>query len=336
MIWSLLQHPDLDIARLQYNWDGCDWARITEKTRPGLRDALQRHQVPTDVRLHPGYVHLGVPEALVKYAYQYVMTGLPYSCHFMPNIHQSDLRDYTQVNVNSQLLAGLPPGTAFQSSALNQLSQGPISPHEIAAGLQADVRVISQPVPLSYEQEYPDGLANYIQDFQTTDTSYAQPGTEHCASNFQPDSASIQPTFPTEHGNSTRNRQITTENFEPPAYWSFRLLRESFVQSAGQASIPPYFNSDEQVEYSYCQSTKEYPCKAQDGRAESLQSLCQQPFATSSVDYYARVVPQLEAGTSAAGQRLDEWQTGTRPTRRSDFRPMSAVIEEWIWPMSST
>jgi hypothetical protein len=216
MIWSLLQHPDLETYRLQYNWDGCNWSEVTEKTRPGLRDALQRHQVPTDFRLPANYRHSEGPGMLVKYAYQYVMTGQPYF-HFMHDVLQPGTRSCAQGMVSSQLMSEPPFETALPYSDTKQLPQGPTLLHEVVPSSQGNFRDMSM---------------------------------------------------------------------------------------------------------------------TQGGCADHIQSLSEQPLAILPVDSYGRVVPQPDADISVAEQSPDEWQTCTRAVTSFDLRPMSDVIEEWIWPMS--
>jgi hypothetical protein len=332
MIWSLLQHPDLETDRLQYNWDGCNWSEITEKTRPGLRDALQRHQVPTDLRLYANYRHLEGPRMLVKYAYQYVMTGQPYF-HLMHNVLQPGARSHAQGMVSSQLMSELPFETTLPYSDAKQLPQGPTLLHEIAPGSQDNFGDMSMKLPVTYKDEYRSGHTDFTHNFETTATSYTQPATAHCGTSFQPDSAVTGPNFSAEHAHSSCAKQIPAEHVKPP-FWSFRLLSETLVHPTEQQLIPPYFANGEQLGSSYRPPINEYACSAQDNCADRMQSLPEQPLAILPVDPYERVVPQPDADTSVAEQSPGEWRTRTRAATSSDLPPMSDVVEEWIWPMS--
>jgi hypothetical protein len=332
MIWSLLQHPDLEGDRLQYNWDGCNWSEITEKTRPGLRDALQRHQVPTDLRKHANYRHLEGPGLLVKYAYQYVMTGQPYF-HFMHDVPQPETRSHEQGMVSSQLMSGLPFTTALQYSDAKQLPQGPTLLHEIAPGSQGNFRDMSMKLPVSYEDEYRSGHTDFTH-FETMATSYTLPATANGGASFQPGSAATGPNFSAEHAYTSCAKPIPADQVKPP-YWSFRLLKETFVHPTEQQQRPPYFDNGGQLGSSHHPlPINEYPCSAQNDCADRMQPLSEQPFAILPTNSYERVVPQTDADTSVAGHSPGEWQTCTRPVTSSDLPLMSDVVEEWIWPMS--
>jgi hypothetical protein len=332
MIWSLLQHPDLETDRLQYNWDGCNWSEITEKTRPGLRDALQRHQVPTDFRLHANYRHLQGPGMLVEYTYQYVMTGQPYF-RFMHGALQPGTRSYAQGIANSQLMSEPPFETALPHSDAKQLPQEPTLLHEIAPDSQSNFRDMSMTLPVTYKDEYGSGHTNFAHNFETIATPYTQPATSYCGASFQPDSAATRPNFSAEHAHSSCANQIPAEHVKPP-YWSFRLLRETFVHPTEQQPIPPYFANGEQLGSFYHLSINEYPFSAQNDCADRMPSLSEKPLAILPVDSYERAVPQPDADISVVEQSPDEWQTCTRAVTSSDLRPMSDVVEEWIWPMS--
>jgi hypothetical protein len=282
MIWSLLQHPDLERDRLQYNWDEYDWSEITEKTRPGLRDALQRHQVPTDLRSYANYRHLEGPGMLVEYAYQYVMTGQPYF-YPMHHIPQPRTRSPAQEMVSSQLMSELPFMTTLQYSGAEQLPPGPTSLHEIAPGSQGNFRDMSMKLPVTYEDEYRSEHTDFTHNFETIATSYTLPATTPCGVSFQPDSAVTGPNFSTEHAYSSYAKQIPVDHVKPP-YWSFRLLKETLVHPTEQQPIPPYFDNGEQLGSSHRPlSINEYPCSTQDGCADRIQSLSEQPFPMSDV-----------------------------------------------------
>ena len=332
MIWSLLQHPDLETDRLQYNWDGCHWSEITEKTRPGLRDALQRHQVPTDFGLHANYRHLEGPGMLVKYAYQYIMTGQPYF-HFVHDVPQPGTRPCAQGMGSSQLMSEPPFETALPYSDANQLLQAPTFLHEIAPGTQGNFRDMSTTLPVTYQDEHQSGHTDFTHDFETMATSYTQPATAPCGTSFQPGSPVTGPNFSVEHAHNSCANQIPAEHATPP-YWSFRLLRETFVHPPEQQPIPRYFANGEQLGPFYRLSINEYPFSAQGSCEDRMQSLPEQPLAILPIDSYERVVPQPDADMSVAGQSPGEWQTCTRAITSSDLRPMSDVVEEWIWPMS--
>ena len=332
MIWSLLQHPDLERDRLQYNWDGYNWSEITEKTRPGLRDALQRHQVPTDLRLYANYRHLEGPRMLVEYAYQYVMTGQPY--FYLVHHIQPGTRSPAQEMVSSQLMSELPFTTTLQYSDAEQLPQGPTLLHEIAPGSQGNFRDMSMKLPVTYEDEYRHEHTDFTHNFETIATSYTLPATTPCGVSFQPDSAVTGPNFSTEHACSSCAKQIPADHVKPP-YWSFRLLKETLVHPTEQQPIPPYFDNGEQLGSPHHPlSISEYPYGTQDDCADRMQSHSEQPLAILPANSYERIVPQTDANTSVAEHSPGEWQTCTRPFMPSDLPPMSDIVEEWIWPMS--
>jgi hypothetical protein len=325
MIWSLLQHPDFERDRLRYNWNECDWSLVTEKTRPGLRDALQRHQVPPNLRLYADYGHLDGLGMLVKYAYQYVITGQPYFC-LMHDVPQSELRPHAQ----GQNMPELPVEATLPYSDANQ---GPTLHHEIAPDSQGNSGDMSVKLPAAYKDEYQNGHTASTHNFGTIATSYAPPTTVHHGASFQPGSAVTGPYVSTEQTYSSCAKQIPAEHVKPP-YWSFRLLRETSVHPTEQQSIPPYFANDEQLGSSHRLPINEYPCNARGGGADCMQPLSEPPFATSPANSYERVVSQTAADTLVAEDSPGEWQTCTRPVTSPDLSPMSDVVEEWIWSMS--
>jgi hypothetical protein len=87
MIWSLLQQ--FDLSRFgQYDWNGCDWSRLGERTGLELRDDLQRLRFPRDVRRCQEYCSLQIDEVLVRYTHRLIAVGSLFTNSTVPEPHQ--------------------------------------------------------------------------------------------------------------------------------------------------------------------------------------------------------------------------------------------------------
>ena len=73
MVWSLLKQPYLSEYMVWEHWKRCNWSTLSREASHFLRFALERREVPTDVRAHPGYSN-----PLAKYAFNLGMTGKAY------------------------------------------------------------------------------------------------------------------------------------------------------------------------------------------------------------------------------------------------------------------
>lgn len=78
MMWSLLKQPYLSEYMIWEHWEHCNWSTLNKDTSQSLRFALERREVPADVRAHPDYSNLNHPRALASYALNLGTTGKAY------------------------------------------------------------------------------------------------------------------------------------------------------------------------------------------------------------------------------------------------------------------
>jgi hypothetical protein len=78
MMWSLLQQSYLSEYMIWEHWECCNWSTLSREARQSLRSALERGEVPADVRAHPDYSNLNRPRALASYAFNLGTNGKAY------------------------------------------------------------------------------------------------------------------------------------------------------------------------------------------------------------------------------------------------------------------
>jgi hypothetical protein len=78
MMWSLLKQSYLSKYVTWKHWERCTWSTLRKETSHSLRYALERREVPADVRAHADYSGLDGPAALARYAFNLGTTGKAY------------------------------------------------------------------------------------------------------------------------------------------------------------------------------------------------------------------------------------------------------------------
>jgi hypothetical protein len=78
MVQSLMLQPYLTDAIAYLPLRMFDPAKANADVCQNLREALERHRLPGDVRSHYDYRYLQLPEALARYVFRLVAYGVPY------------------------------------------------------------------------------------------------------------------------------------------------------------------------------------------------------------------------------------------------------------------
>ena len=120
MVRSLLAQSDLLVSSTSYEWESCDWSELEEDISFTLMSALERHDLPLDVRAHQEYAFLEYGDALVRFAYRLGTTGSPYT-----TAHDVTGDDSPFVDIQLSMLADLPPISADQAMTPLQ-SEAPV------------------------------------------------------------------------------------------------------------------------------------------------------------------------------------------------------------------
>ena len=79
MIQSLLRHPNLAVARSRYLWEQCEWQTVPKDILQEIRRALERHNIPENIQVHPTYHSISNTEAVVLYCYRLAKYGQAFS-----------------------------------------------------------------------------------------------------------------------------------------------------------------------------------------------------------------------------------------------------------------